>query len=117
MVENFVDVSDVFDDWLQTIVGTRTTGSYVKGNWVAGTPTPLSFSGVVQNATPSDLKVLEEGNRLEEAIKIHTTFALIAQISTTTTGDLITYQGATWLVFNVAPRFIGGYHKAIAIKQ
>ena len=111
------DVSDAFDGWLQTITGTRTAGSYVSGRWVAGTPSNLSFSGVVQNATPDDLKVLPEGKRTEEAIKIHTTFELIPQIDNTNTGDLISYKSKNWLTYNVAHRYIGNYHKAIAIRQ
>jgi len=117
MAENFNDVTDAFDGWLQITTGVRTTGSYVNGRWVAGIPTALSFSAVIQNANPKDLEVLEEGLRLDKSIKLHTTFELIAQIEDTTTGDLIDYRGDQWLVYNVADRFIGGYHKAIAIKQ
>lgn len=111
MAENFNDVSDAFDGWLQTVTGTRNSGSYVDGRWVDAVPTPLSFPGVVQNATPNDLKVLPEGNRGDESIKIHTQFELIIQ------SDVINYNGSSWLVFNVADRKIGGYYKAIAIKQ
>lgn len=117
MAENFNDVSDAFDGFLQTVVGTRNAGSYVSGRWVASAPAALSFNGVIQNATPDDLKVLPEAQRTEEAIKIHTTFELIPQIDNTTTGDLITYRSKSWLVYNVAHRYIGGYHKAIAIRQ
>ena len=117
MSENFNDVSDAFDGWLQLISGTRTAGSYVDGRWVDGSPAVLSFNGVIQNATPDDLKVLPEGQRTEEAIKIHTIFELIPQIDNTTSGDVISYQSKNWLVYNVAHRYIGGYHKAIAIRQ
>ena len=104
------DVTDAFDGWLETVTGSRGSGSYVNGRWVAGTPTALSFSGVVQNANPKDLEVLPEGNRDDEAIKIHTVFEL-------ETDDTITYKGLTWLVFNVAKRYIGNYNKVIAVKQ
>jgi len=117
MPENFNDVSDAFDGWLQTVIGTRNPGSFVCGRWVAGTPAALSFSGVVQNATPDDMLVLDEGERTKESIKIHTTFKLIPQIKGATNGDLISYDSNTWLVFNVGHKNIGGYHKAIAIKQ
>ena len=110
-MENFNDVSDAFDGWLQKVTGSRSSGSYVDGRWVDGVPIPLSFDGTIQNATPSDLKVLDEGSRNEEAIKIHTQFELIVE------SDTINYNTKTWLVFNVADRKIGGYHKAIAIKQ
>jgi len=117
-MENFNDVADAFDGWEQTITGTRTAGSYVSGRWVAGTPSNLSFPGVIQNATPDDLKVLKEGQRTEDSIKIHTTFELIPQDDTAgVTGDLILYKNKSWLVFNVAHRYIGNYHKAIAIRQ
>lgn len=116
-MENFNDVSDAFDGWLQTVTGSRTTGGYVAGRWVAGTATSLSISGVVQNATPDDLKVLEEGQRTEEAIKVHTKEQLIPQDDIAgITGDKISYKSRTWLVYNVADRKIGGYYKAIAIR-
>lgn len=113
---NFNDVTGAFDGWLQPLTGERTQGQYVNGRWVSGTPSVISFNGVVQNAIPDDLKVLEEGQRNEEAIKIHTEFNLIVQ-SDTSTGDRIDYDGETWLIFNVARRKIGGYNKVIAIKQ
>lgn len=116
-MENFNDVSDAFDGWLQVLTGTRNPGSYVSGRWVTGATTPLSFPGVVQNATPEDLKVLDEGDRSEEAIKIHTQFKLVPMIKGTTTGDLISYDSNSWLIYNVADRKIGGYYKAIGIKQ
>ena len=116
-MENFNDVSDAFDGWLQTVAGSRGAGSYVNGRWVESSTTGLSFPGVVQDATPDDLKVLDEGMRTEEAIKIHTQFQLIAQINGVSNGDLIFYQGFNWQVFNVGKKRIGGYFKAIAIRQ
>lgn len=111
------DVSAALNGWLQPLTGSRTSGSYVNGRWVAGSPVALSFNGVVQNATAEDLKVLEEGLRTEEAIKIHTTTKLVPQIGDTTTGDIISYDSKSWLVHNVADRKIGRYYKAIATKQ
>jgi hypothetical protein len=111
------DVSEAFDGWLEILTGERSTGSFVNGRWVKAPESGLSFNGVVQNANPDDLKVLPEGNRTDEAIKIHTTFELVPQIGTTTTGDTIFYKGFNWLVYNVAHRYIGNYHKAIAVKR
>lgn len=110
------DVSAAFNGWLQVLTGVRNTGSYVDGRWTPAT-SPLSFNGVIQNTVPDDLKVIEEGLRTSESIKIHTPFELVAQIADTTTGDLISYNGKDWLVHNVADRKIGGYYKAIAIRQ
>lgn len=116
MIENFNDVAAAFEGFLQDIIGWRTTGSYVSGRWTLNSPTVLNFKGVIQVATPADLKVLAEGQRIEEAIKIHTTFNLVAQ-SDDATGDKITYKGKEWIVYNVANQFIGGYYKSIAIQQ
>ena len=111
MAENFNDVSEAFTGWLSTITGERITGAYVNGVWVPSAPTVLSFLGVVQNTTPKDLKVLPEGGRTEEVIKIHTKFELIPQ------EDYILYDNANWLVNNVANRKIGGYYKVICTRQ
>lgn len=110
------DVTGAFGDWLETVTGTRNPGAYVNGRWVEGTPTPISFSGVVQNAEPEDLQTVPEGNRTHEAIKIHSVFQLIPQ-SDTQTGDEIDYDGNTYLIVNVARRLIGRYHRSIGIKQ
>jgi len=117
-MDNFNDVTEAFDGWLSTITGIRkSAGSYVDGRWVDGSDVLLSFQGVVQNASPKDLKVLEEGMRTEEVIKIHTEFSLIVQVKGTQNGDTIIYKGENWLVHNIAKRFIGGYSKALCIKQ
>jgi hypothetical protein len=115
-MSNFNDVTGAFSGWLQTLIGERTTGSYVNGRWVDNAPTPISFKGVVQNLNAEDLKVLEEGNRTEIAIKIHTQFELIPQEGATTTGDKINYRNNVYLVYNVAPRYIGGYFKVLALR-
>lgn len=114
---SFNDVSEAFDGWLESLTVTRNSGgAYVAGRWVEGATSAIIISGVVQNANAEDLKVLPEGNRTAEAIKIHTTAELIAQ-EDGTTGDTITYESELWLVHNVAKRYIGNYNKAIATRQ
>ena len=110
------DVTDAFDEWFEPLTGVRTSGAYVNGRWSEGISTALSFSGVVQNATPEDLQVLDGGNRTVDVIKIHSVFQLIPQ-SDNQTGDIINYDGNTWLVHNVARRKIGNYHKSLAVRQ
>lgn len=114
---NFNDISDAFSEWLEPLVATRTTGSYVDGSWIDATPTTINFNAVVQNATAQDLLVLPEGDRSSETIKIHTTTRLIALIEGSTDGDIISYNSFDWLVYNVADRKLGGYFKAICVKQ
>ena len=111
------DVSEAFADWLEPLVATRTTGSYVSGRWVDNAPTTINFFGVAQNASPQDLLVLDEGLRSEETIKIHTTTKLIALIEGSTKGDVVAYDGANWTVYNLADRKIGSYYRAILVKE
>ena len=111
------DVSKALKRWVEPITGARISGAFVNGIWVENDSVLLSFKGVIQNALPDDLLVLKEGQRTEEAIKIHTIFKLIPQIDDTTNGDRINYSGKIWIVYNVAHRTIGNYHKAIAIRQ
>lgn len=110
------DVSEAFDGWLETVTGSRRTGETIKGRWVEGTPTKLSFQGVVQNASPEDLKTLPEGNRSDEVIKIHSVFRLIAFAGKDSKGDIINYDGHQFLVMSLANRKIGNYNKAMAVK-
>lgn len=110
------DVSRALTRWLQGLTGFRTTGSYVNGRWVDGTPSNFSFQGVVQNASPDDLQVLPEGNRSDEVIKIHTLYDLVCNISDDTKSDLVNYNGTQYRVNNVAYRHIGNYNKALAIR-
>lgn len=110
------DVTLAFNGWLETVVGQRNPGSIIDNRWVEDIPISLEFKGVIQNANEKDLKVLPEGGRTTEAIKIHTKTRLIV-LDGTHTGDTIFYDGETWLVKSVANRRIGNYYKIIAVKQ
>lgn len=112
------DVTDAFGDWLQTIVVKRSSqGAFTDGRYAAGPVSEVNIRAVVQNATPDDVIVLEEGKRSAESIKLHTRTDLIAlSEADSIIGDTFPYKGKTWEVANVARRFIGNYHKAIAIR-
>ena len=115
---NLNDVSDAFDGFLQPLTGMRVTDEeLVDGRPVENREIPFSFNGVVQNATAEDLKVLEEGDRTEEAIKIHATFKPTDQVKALIINDVVDYRDDTWLIANVASRYIGNYQKAIATRQ
>lgn len=112
------DVSEAFGDFLESVSITRSaTGSYIEGVWIPGSTSSVSINAVVQNVQPDDMRVLEEGMRTSEAIKLHSTADLIPlSEADKTVGDIIAYQGFNWQVVNVARRFIGNYNKAIAIR-
>lgn len=82
--------------------------TYPDGRPVRVTPAPRTVIGVLQNATPEDLKVLPEGNRNVTAIKIHSKERLADN-------EVVSYDGRDWLVHNDAYRQIGGYTKVLAI--
>ncbi len=111
------NVSAAFIPWLASYVAERNNGTFVKGRWVPGVASNVSFRGVVQNAEPYDLLVLEEGLRSSLSIKIHTVTELLPTIDDNNNGDIIPYLGDNYMVYNVAPRHIGNYHKAIAVIQ
>lgn len=112
------DVTDAFGEWLQSITITRQSpGAYIEGRYKDGSESEVSIRAVVQNATPDDLQVLEEGLRSSESVKLHTTSDLVAlSEKDNQKGDTFTYKGKKWSVHNVARRFIGNYNKAIAIR-
>lgn len=103
------DVSDAFDGWLEIVTLSRPTTTYESGRPTTSNQS-ISFYGVVQNANPRDLKVLPEGDRNTEAIKIHTETEIKQK-------DLISYDSSSWLVSNISNRRIGNYYKVIAVKQ
>ena len=112
------DVTDAFGDWLQTIkINRSATGTFTDGKYVAGSKSEVNIRAVVQNTSPDDVLVLEEGKRSTESIKLHTTTDLIAlSEADSIIGDTFLYKGKTWEVANVARRFIGNYHKAVAMR-
>lgn len=116
MNDNYNDVTEAFAEWLQPLSGKRRSGNYVDGRWQE-TISNIDFLGVVQNTSPDDLKVVPEGLRTEESIKIHSKFRLVPQIKSDNTGDIISYKEEDWLVVNVANRYIGGYFKAICSRK
>lgn len=104
------DVSRAFTRWLGSYIATRSAYAFVAGRPSIISTTTINFKGVIQNASPKDLLVLDEGDRTTESVKIHTITQLLEK-------DVVSYKGGSWLIKNVAHRFIGNYHKAIAVKQ
>lgn len=96
-----------------------TSDSTIGGNFWDGSTDPevIPINAVVQNAVPDDLIVLQEGQRSSESVKLHTTTDLVAvSEADRIVGDKFTYEDKLWQVMNVARRFIGNYHKAIAVR-
>ncbi|RLC88277.1 MAG: hypothetical protein DRJ03_03250 [Chloroflexi bacterium] len=88
------------------------------GLYTQGTVSFIDLKANVQNATPNDMLVMDEGLRSVEAIKLYTTVEIIpVDELNKTTGDVVQYANKRWLVHNVTNRSLtGGYYKAIAIR-
>jgi len=115
-----IDVSGAFKGWLakynvrREVAGTRDSAT---GAWIPGAESTFEIDAVIQNATPTDLLVLPEGERTTESIKIHTT-TLLATASETngTAADEIEYKGGLYKIMSAADRkTLGNYYKAIAV--
>ncbi len=115
-----IDVSNAFDDFLETVTLIRETpGAYdSNGDWQDGVPNKSDILGVVQSLNANELLVLAEGDRTKSTAKIHTQTELrTADELTSTKADKIEYQGSTWNVSSVNNRkTIGGYFKAILVR-
>ena len=112
------DVSQAFDDWLEPLTLIRkSVGSYVNGVWVDGVNTNVNVLAVIQNAQPNDMLLLPEGTRSTEAVKFHTTSRVytVSEVGETT-ADTFSYDGDTYIVYDVYKRRIGNYFKAIAMR-
>ena len=77
---------------------TRTSaGSYVDGLFVAGSPSTITIQASVQPATGEDVKVLPEGRRLDDYVKVYTDADL--QVLEEVTGlqpDKLAWRGHTY---------------------
>ena len=115
-----IDVSEAFDEFLETVILKRkTAGSYDgDGEWIEGTNTDTNIQGVVQSLSSDELQILPEGERTKETVKIHTKTQLFtADEDLKTNADDIGYQGKIWTVSNLFNRnTVGGYYKAILIR-
>ena len=115
-----IDVSEAFDDLLQTIpLKRKSAGSRDEnGNWVDGAITTTNIEAVVQSLTADERLALPEAIRSRETIKFHTkTEIKTADATLGTTADKVLYQGREWEVTQVFNRdIIGGYYKAIGVK-
>ncbi len=109
------DYSDVLDEWGQTITRHRKTGgAHVDGLWQEGAEVDAPVFTVVQPATPSQIRRLEEGFRAEKVYRLTTEDDLRegsadGQIE----ADELTYLGERYVVASAADwRPTSGYLEA-----
>lgn len=95
-------------------------GAWVDGEFVNGATTTLNIPASVQPLKASDLKMLPEGRRNTEAIKIYAeTKAVISDEKNSKNNSKIVYDGKNYEVFSVFNWSIGTdlkHYKIIALK-
>lgn len=117
------NVTGAFDGWLMDVVVetpgavTWDTADATFGQLTEAVTATRTIKAVVQNATPQDMLFLEEGLRAPEAIKLHSKSELRTSEQGNKNADVVLYDNKRWTVHWTARRFIGGYYKAIAVKE
>ena len=104
------DVSRVLKRWQKRIYGKEETGLFINGRWVASIE-DINFLGVIQPASPSEVKEASEGGIISAGIKIHTKTKLEPYKTS------IKYDGYDWRVIQVYDPKLGSYYKGIAVKH
>lgn len=92
----------------------RTTGSYVNGLWVSGTPTTTQITASVQPAVGNDLLRLPEGQRNRETLKVISLGEMrTADPTLDQQADTFDLYGRTYQVEQVLP-WGGAFYEALA---
>lgn len=108
-----IDFANEFSDLLVAWTGTRETAGAdnAAGQYVPGTPTPLSFMATpVQPLSMRELKQQDGGEFVGSTVKTYTAFDV--QIN-----DVLTYRGINYQVRQINDRdTFGGYRQAMLTK-
>lgn len=111
-----IDVSDVVNspDFAEPFTIRRSSGGFVAGGW-AQTTSDIPASGVISIAKDKDLSSLPEGDKVKEAIVVHSTQEImLTSLANNRTSDLVIWMGQSYRVLSVANYSNRGYYKAIA---
>ena len=96
-----IDVSDIIydPDFVVDFQRIQVTGSFTNGNWTAVESAPSNMQGIILPANLDVLKVLPEGERDLESVKIYSLVQLnMGDDQETTQPDIILYLGAAYRV-------------------
>jgi hypothetical protein len=105
-------------DFAQSFTITRSSGSFVKGNW-DNIPTTVQGYGVIQPATPKELSQIPDGDRVTGAVSFHSSQALYEThlIPSAGTSDTIAWNSQNYRLVKVFPWQDFGYYKAIGVRM
>ena len=97
-----------------------TNGSLVKGRWVEGAASPISFEASVQSTTAHDILFLEIGRRERKSYTLYTDTKLMALTAGTKNPDRVYVDGETYEVDVEAPwrnNVISHYKYVVTLMQ
>jgi hypothetical protein len=113
-----IDVEDVIedDDLAQDYIIYRSTGSFVGGRWIEGTPVQVEACGTIYVAKEKDLVQVPEADRVSGAMVFYNQAVIYLTRNTPSKGisDKIYWDENYWKVVSVGPYKDYGFYKAIA---
>lgn len=111
-VEEIIEDNDLAQDFIIY----RTSGSFIGGRWVSGTPVRISARGTISVAREKDLRQVPEADRVAGAMVFHNRGVMYPTRTSPTNAisDKIFWRGEWYKVISVFPYVDYGYYKAIA---
>lgn len=114
-----LDVSEVIVDpelAAQSYTVVRSSGSFVKGRWVA-TTTEIEIFGAVTVSSARDLNMVPEGDRIKGAMTFHSTSELfVTDVGEGVISDKALWNGEYYKFVNVLPFKDFGFWKAVGVR-
>lgn len=112
-----INVSRVIKDprFSQAFKLFRKNGRFIGGRFNQ-TETEYSFSGVIKPASPEDIEMIPEGDRVGGEIVIYSTSELKVS-SKEGTSDEIIWNDERYKLYAISPYKDYGFYKAIAIRK
>lgn len=98
-----------------TLVVFESTGAYVDGRWSASDDPDRSIFGVIQPTKPEELQWLEEGDRSQSSITIHTESILQVHRLGSSTQTFVRYGGRLWRVAAEGNWLGQGFRRYVAV--
>ena len=100
------------------VISHYATGSYINGDWVAGTVTTSTIQASVQPFNSRDVLMMMESDRSQIWVKVYTTSPLTTMVEGITGADQFTYGGDTYKIMQVRKAQLGvnDHYRAIACK-
>lgn len=102
----------------QTFSILRTSGTWDNGVFVKGTPTTVTFEGIITVASPKDLSIVAEADRRGGGMRILTTEPIYATGEESTSGfsDILLWNGKQWRIQSVTPDSDWGFYRGICTR-